>query len=55
MISFQLKEGGKRTSFTSFQDSSLSDSKAILDLIDCIKRNMVNFDLVKDCSNEEVI
>ena len=49
----KLKEGGKRTSFTSFQDSSLSDSKAILDLIDCIKRNMVNFDLVKDCSNEE--
>lgn len=49
----KLKEGGKKTSFSSFQDSSLNDSKAILDLIDCIKRNMVNFDLVKDCSTEE--
>lgn len=49
----KLKEGGKKTSLRSFQDTSLNDSRAILDLIDCIKRNMVNFDLVKDCSNEE--
>lgn len=49
----RLKEGGKKTSFSSFQDSSLNDSKTILDLIDVIKRGMVNFDLVKDCSSEE--
>lgn len=50
---FQLKEGGKKSSFSSFNDSTLSDGRTIIDLIDCIRRGMINYDLVKDGSGEE--
>lgn len=51
---FQLKEGGKKSSFTGFNDSTLSDGRTIIDLIDCIRRGMINYDLVKDGASEEV-
>lgn len=49
----KLKEGGKKSSFTGFNDSTLSDGRTIIDLIDCIRRGMINYDLVKDGASEE--
>lgn len=51
---FQLKEGGKKSSFSGFNDSTLFDGRTIIDLIDCIRRGMINYDLVKDGASEEV-
>lgn len=51
---FQLKEGGKGVSFSSFKDPSLADSMAILNLIDCIAPKKINWDYVKDGTSDEV-
>jgi len=41
-------------SFTSFKDQSLSDSMAILSLIDCIAPKKINWDYVKEGGSDEV-
>lgn len=49
----KLKEAGKSSSFSSFNDSSLSTGKAIIDLVDVIRPNSINYSFVKDCENDE--
>ncbi|XP_052797877.1 plastin-3-like [Mya arenaria] len=49
----RLRESGKSVSFSTFKDQSLSDSMAILHLIDCIAPKKINWDYVKDSGSEE--
>ncbi|KAK3102906.1 hypothetical protein FSP39_014845 [Pinctada imbricata] len=49
----KLKECGKKSSFTSFQDKTLSDGRTVIDLIDSVKVGCINYDIVKDASSEE--
>ncbi|XP_077360460.1 plastin-3 isoform X2 [Festucalex cinctus] len=42
-----LAQAGKTTKITSFKDKEISNSLAVLELIDAIKPGSVNFDLVK--------
>ncbi|XP_030848715.1 plastin-3 [Strongylocentrotus purpuratus] len=44
----KLEEAGKKSKISHFKDPSISDSKVILDLMDAIKPNCVNFDLYID-------
>lgn len=37
-----------------FKDPSVSDAKVVIDLIDSIKPGTINYDLVKEGSNDEV-
>ncbi|KAJ8966036.1 hypothetical protein NQ317_002279 [Molorchus minor] len=43
----------KKSSIRSFQDSSISDAKVVIDLIDAIKPGAINYDLVKQGNTEE--
>ncbi|CAI9729664.1 plastin-1 isoform X1 [Octopus vulgaris] len=49
----KLKESGKTSVVSSLNDSNLSSSRAIVDLVDAIKPNSINYSFVKDCENEE--
>ncbi|KAK3608523.1 hypothetical protein CHS0354_010378 [Potamilus streckersoni] len=49
----KLKMAGKQSSFRDFKDSSLSDGKVIIDLLDSIVPGKINFSLVKDCQSDE--
>lgn len=53
-VNEKLASAGKTSSIRSFQDSSISDSKVVLDLIDAIKPGAINYDLVKSGADEEV-
>jgi plastin-3 len=50
----QLTSAGKQRQISSFSDPSISDAKVVLDLIDAIKSGSVNYDHVKEGSDEEV-
>lgn len=52
-VNKKLASAGKTTSIKSFQDSSISNGKVVLDLIDAIKQGSINYDLVKDGVDEE--
>lgn len=52
-VNSKLANGGKKSSIRSFQDSSISDAKVVIDLIDAIKPGAINYDLVKQGSTEE--
>lgn len=41
-----LKENGKSSSINSFKDSSISSSIVVIDLVDAIKADSINYDLV---------
>lgn len=53
-VNNKLSSAGKTTSIRSFQDSSISDAKVVIDLIDSIKQGSINYELVKDVENDEV-
>ena len=42
-----MKSSGKESSFTSFQDPVLSNSRVICDLIDSIRPHSVKFEILK--------
>ncbi|KAK0421022.1 hypothetical protein QR680_015027 [Steinernema hermaphroditum] len=44
----KLRSSGKSSQVRSFQDSSISDARVLLDLIDAIKPGTINYDLVSD-------
>lgn len=44
----RLKEGGKSTSISSFQDPKIGDAKVVIDLIDVVKPGLINYDVVGD-------
>lgn len=54
-VNTKLGNAGKTSSLRNFNDSSISSGKVVIDLVDSIKPGSVNYDLVKDCENEEVI
>lgn len=49
----KLQRGGKTSEFRSFQDTSLSDSKVIIDLIDALRPGVINYNYVKDAHDDE--
>ncbi|KAJ3587389.1 hypothetical protein NHX12_010987 [Muraenolepis orangiensis] len=52
-VNTKLKDAGKTSSIRSFKDKSISTSTPVLELIDAIHPNSVNFDLVKTGSLED--
>ena len=54
VIVLQLKEAGKSSRITNFQDFSISSSLPVLDLVDAIKPGTVKYDMVSKGSSEEV-
>lgn len=53
-VNKKLQSAGKETSIKSFQDSSISNAKVVLDLIDAIKPGSINYELVVDGVEYEV-
>lgn len=53
-VNKKLQLAGKDTSIKSFQDSSISNAKVVLDLIDAIKPGSINYELVVDSGEYEV-
>ncbi|CAH1103366.1 unnamed protein product [Psylliodes chrysocephalus] len=52
-VNNKLTSAGKKSSIRNFQDSSISDAKVVIDLIDAIKPGAINYDLVKSGAAEE--
>ncbi|XP_045464700.1 plastin-2 [Harmonia axyridis] len=52
-VNEKLASAGKTSSIRSFQDTSISDGKVVLDLIDAIKPGAINYDLVKPGADDE--
>ena len=50
----KLAEKGKTSSFSSFKDASLGNSRTIVDLIDAISPGYINYDLVTAASTDDV-
>lgn len=53
-VNNKLSTQGKTSSIRNFQDSSISDAKVVIDLIDSIKPGAINYDLVRTGGTEEV-
>jgi plastin-3 len=53
-VNKKLQSAGKETSIRSFQDSSISNAKVVLDLIDAIKPGSINYELVVEGDEYEV-
>lgn len=53
-VNTKLRDAGKTTSIKSFQDSSISDGKVVIDIVDAIKPGSINYELVKQGGTEEV-
>lgn len=53
-VNKKLLSAGKETSIKSFQDSSISNAKVVLDLIDAIKPGSINYELVTEATEYEV-
>lgn len=53
-VNTKLKEAKKNSSIRSFQDLSLQNAVAIIDLVDAIKPGTINYDVVKVTGEEEV-
>jgi plastin-3 len=54
IVVFQLKSANKQTFLNSFQDSTLSDSMLICDLIDAIKPGSIQYNLLKTSGSPDV-
>ncbi len=50
----QLKSAGKQSSITGFNDQGISNGKVVLDLVDAVKPNSVDYKLVKQGSSDQV-
>lgn len=53
-VNKKLQSAGKTSSVKNFQDSSISNAKVVLDLIDAIKPGSINYELVADGTEYEV-
>ena len=53
-VNKKLQTAGKETSIRSFQDSSISNAKVVLDLIDAIKPGSINYELIVEGDEPEV-
>ena len=54
MFVLQLKEGGKKSQLSGFNDPNISTSHVIIDLVDCLKPGSIKYDHVKDGDTDEV-
>lgn len=54
-VNEKLSSAKKSTQIRSFQDSTIANSLAILDLIDAIKPGVINYDVVTKGRTEKVI
>lgn len=52
-VNEKLAHSGKKTRITGFNDPSISDSKAVIDLVDSCKKGSINYDMVKSGHMEE--
>ena len=50
----KLKAARKTSSFTGFNDQSLSNGTVVIDLVDAIKPGCIKYDLVKTGHSEQV-
>ncbi|KAL7019159.1 hypothetical protein ACKWTF_011023 [Chironomus riparius] len=53
-VNKKLQAAGKESAIKSFQDSSISNAKVVLDLIDAIKPGSINYELVVEGKEYEV-
>lgn len=53
-VNTKLSNASKTSSIKSFQDSSISNGKTVLDLIDAIKQGSINYELIQNGDNVEV-
>lgn len=53
-VNRKIQSAGKQSSMKSFQDSSISNAKVVLDLIDAIKPGSINYELVSEGTEYEV-
>ena len=53
-VNKKLESAGKQTGIKNFQDSSISNAKVVLDLIDAIKPGSINYELIVDGDEYEV-
>ena len=53
-VNTKLSNASKTSSIKSFQDSSISNGKVVLDLIDAIKQGSINYELIQNGDNVEV-
>jgi plastin-3 len=49
----KLKDGGKKTSITGFNDPTISDAKVVIDMVDVLQKGSVKYDLVKNGNNDQ--
>ncbi|KAK2190670.1 hypothetical protein NP493_70g00021 [Ridgeia piscesae] len=49
----KLKEGGKKSQLSGFNDPNISTSHVIIDLVDCLKPGSIKYDHVKDGDTDE--
>lgn len=54
-VNNKLQSANKSSTLKGFQDHALSDGKIVIDLIDAIKPGTINYDVVKDGGDAEVI
>lgn len=53
-VNTKLSNASKTSSIKSFQDSSISNGKVVLDLIDAIKQGSINYELIQNGDDVEV-
>lgn len=53
-VNSKLSEAKKSSSIRSFQDTSLHNALAVIDLVDAIKPGTINYDVIKMTGEEEV-
>lgn len=54
-VNNKLQSANKSSTLRGFQDQSLADGRIVIDLIDAIKPGTINYDLVKEDGDKEVL
>ena len=50
----QLEHAGKSTQITGFNDPNISDSLALIDLVDAVRKGTIDYSLVKPGHTQQV-
>lgn len=54
-VNNKLKSADKSSTLRGFQDQALSDGRIVIDLIDAIKPGTINYEVVKEGGDNEVL
>lgn len=54
-VNNKLKSADKSSTLRGFQDQALSDGRIVIDLIDAIKPGTINYEVVKEGGDTEVL